>query len=636
VHARPASQPGGASERDADRTADAVVAGTRSVVEFAAGPFVARAPVPADGAALRGAAPARAPVPADGAALRGAAPDLPASPGRALDPAVRHWFEPRLGHDLSNLRIHDDARTAALSRSLGARAFARGRDIYFGAGEYAPATERGRWLIAHEIAHTLQPQQPGRIAFKTLTDLSPATRQKLMISRTAPDLATINTWIKNYFDPKSGISITSPIAAEFGAEITDANQQKGLRSIAIELANLSAVQITPATATEPQQRTNTDPENWPLPPNAILELALDLRPQGGEQAIFRFTRYTNGSADTVLIERTQILTPAPVKGAAVPSKPSTRPAAGGAAASFTGQVRVGNVNITIDPSFGDVRGQAIADAMQLLPDPIRAKVDGVSFELAGSGHGPRGQNGDYQEDKDVVQIWGAMFDPSARRVGEATDTAYQVVHELGHVIDLRPEFKAQRDRAKAEERRKKLEGELRTVETRFINPSDPLGGIDIDKDPRVVKEKQRIQAEITKLNTEIAAANTAMASAKSIAGNELGTNTEALLTDFGKALAADGVKAVPDAKKRNEAVDAANKAAARANAADPSGTQIPIKPHEKALAGGISNYAATDLMEAFAENFAYYALDEAVFKAIRPKTYAFFAKAFPKTVAAKP
>jgi hypothetical protein len=50
----------------------------------------------------------------------------------------------------------------------------------------------------------------------------------------------------------------------------------------------------------------------------------------------------------------------------------------------------------------------------------------------------------------------------------------------------------------------------------------------------------------------------------------------------------------------------------------------------------VSNSAATDLMEPFPENFADYALDEAVFKAIRPKTHAFFAKAFPKTVATKP
>jgi hypothetical protein len=56
-----------------------------------------------------------------------------------------------------------------------------------------------------------------------------------------------------------------------------------------------------------------------------------------------------------------------------------------------------------------------------------------------------------------------------------------------------------------------------------------------------------------------------------------------------------------------------------------------MKAHEKTLTTGVTNYAATDLMEAFAENFSTYILDEALLKALRPKTYAFFHTAFPKT-----
>jgi hypothetical protein len=41
-------------------------------------------------------------------------------------------------------------------------------------------------------------------------------------------------------------------------------------------------------------------------------------------------------------------------------------------------------------------------------------------------------------------------------------------------------------------------------------------------------------------------------------------------------------------------------------------------------------------MEAFAENFAAYVLDEALLKALRPNTYAYFLTTFPKTTRAKP
>ena len=39
----------------------------------------------------------------------------------------------------------------------GARAFAAGSDVAFGAGEYRPHTPDGLRLVAHEAAHTLQP-----------------------------------------------------------------------------------------------------------------------------------------------------------------------------------------------------------------------------------------------------------------------------------------------------------------------------------------------------------------------------------------------------------------------------------------------------------------------------------------------
>jgi hypothetical protein len=81
-------------------------------------------------------------------ALRGSGQSLPAD--------VRSFFEPRFGHDFGSVRIHDDARAAELSRSVSARAFTVGNDIVFGASEYAPRSEAGRSLLAHELTHTIQ------------------------------------------------------------------------------------------------------------------------------------------------------------------------------------------------------------------------------------------------------------------------------------------------------------------------------------------------------------------------------------------------------------------------------------------------------------------------------------------------
>jgi hypothetical protein len=40
----------------------------------------------------------------------------------------------------AGIRLHTDDRAAKSADSLGAAAYTRGRDIYFGAGKYAPST----------------------------------------------------------------------------------------------------------------------------------------------------------------------------------------------------------------------------------------------------------------------------------------------------------------------------------------------------------------------------------------------------------------------------------------------------------------------------------------------------------------
>jgi hypothetical protein len=78
------------------------------------------------------------------------------SPGEALDDKSRAVFEPRFGHDFSRVRIHTDQRAAQSADALHADAYTAGRDIVFGAGRYRPQSERGRTLLAHELAHVAQ------------------------------------------------------------------------------------------------------------------------------------------------------------------------------------------------------------------------------------------------------------------------------------------------------------------------------------------------------------------------------------------------------------------------------------------------------------------------------------------------
>ncbi len=88
--------------------------------------------------------------------LRGGQPAAEADEGDALPSSLRGRLEHALGIDLSPVRVHTGADAAQSSADLGARAWALGQDIHFGAGTYQPDTPAGDWLIAHEVAHTVQ------------------------------------------------------------------------------------------------------------------------------------------------------------------------------------------------------------------------------------------------------------------------------------------------------------------------------------------------------------------------------------------------------------------------------------------------------------------------------------------------
>ena len=94
--------------------------------------------------------------PSDSRELSAESPAIPAGGGRPLDRPVRNDMENRFGTSLSDVRVHTDAAAGDTARSLGARAFTTGQDMYFGQGAYQPHTPAGRSLLAHELTHTLQ------------------------------------------------------------------------------------------------------------------------------------------------------------------------------------------------------------------------------------------------------------------------------------------------------------------------------------------------------------------------------------------------------------------------------------------------------------------------------------------------
>jgi len=82
--------------------------------------------------------------------------------GNPLDAGARAFFEPRFGADLSGVRVHADAQADRSARGIDALAFTYGRDVVFRSGHYAPHSETGRRLLAHELTHVVQQNGTGR------------------------------------------------------------------------------------------------------------------------------------------------------------------------------------------------------------------------------------------------------------------------------------------------------------------------------------------------------------------------------------------------------------------------------------------------------------------------------------------
>jgi hypothetical protein len=139
------------------------------------------------------------------------------SGGRPLDDATRRFFEPRLGYDLSGVRVHTDAAAIGSAKAVDARAYTLGNNIVFGSGEYDPDSESGRHLLAHELAHVAQQSEnaSSRYLHRTLkvdaaASDDPATAVPMidsMLTSLCPDFE-INT--SGFVIPKAGTACSIP------------------------------------------------------------------------------------------------------------------------------------------------------------------------------------------------------------------------------------------------------------------------------------------------------------------------------------------------------------------------------------------------------------------------------------------
>lgn len=118
--------------------------------------------------------------------------DVLRSPGQRLDANTRAFFEPRFAYDFSHVRVHTDSKAAESAQAVNALAYTVGRDVVFGAGQYAPGTRYGQKLLAHELTHTIQQSRSTGLMTSALRVGEPNDTHEFQAERVADAFETMD------------------------------------------------------------------------------------------------------------------------------------------------------------------------------------------------------------------------------------------------------------------------------------------------------------------------------------------------------------------------------------------------------------------------------------------------------------
>ena len=76
--------------------------------------------------------------------------------GSALDAGTKTTMEGTLGASLDGVRVHVGEESDHLNRSITAKAFTTGNDVFVRSDNWAPGSSSTQRLLAHELTHVVQ------------------------------------------------------------------------------------------------------------------------------------------------------------------------------------------------------------------------------------------------------------------------------------------------------------------------------------------------------------------------------------------------------------------------------------------------------------------------------------------------
>ena len=102
--------------------------------------------------------------------------------GQSLDDGLQAKMGQAMGADFSGVKVHTDSKSDQLNKSIQAKAFTTGQDVFFRQGAYEPSSKGGQELIAHELTHVVQ--QNNEIAVSNGSDQTIQRKLNVKLKKT--------------------------------------------------------------------------------------------------------------------------------------------------------------------------------------------------------------------------------------------------------------------------------------------------------------------------------------------------------------------------------------------------------------------------------------------------------------------
>ena len=133
--------------------------------------------------------------------------------GQSLDPNLQESMGQAMGADFSGVKVHTDSQSDQLNKSIQAKAFTTGKDVFFRQGAYEPGSRGGQELIAHELTHVVQ--QNGGAVQRSQSD--PSVQRETLPDEEELQMKPLADQIQRVDMPKGGRSLPLQPKLSIGA-----------------------------------------------------------------------------------------------------------------------------------------------------------------------------------------------------------------------------------------------------------------------------------------------------------------------------------------------------------------------------------------------------------------------------------